>query len=133
MAVSYVPRSTLRGLFHQLARYGRGRIRLLRKHPDTFSLSCLIPLVFVIALLAGAAAGLVWAQAAMAIGAVLAVYAALVLSTSLAIAARQRSPAMFLWLPLIFVTIHIASGTGMLLELGSNALRGTRQVPAGTP
>ena len=35
VAVCYAPRSSLTGLFHQLARYGRGRIRLGRKHPET--------------------------------------------------------------------------------------------------
>ena len=41
--VLYFPRSSLRGLFHQMARYGRGRVRLLRKHPETFSPGGFIP------------------------------------------------------------------------------------------
>ena len=31
--VRYYPRTSLRGLFHQLRRYGQGRVRLLAKHP----------------------------------------------------------------------------------------------------
>src|SRR5207244_1512553 len=42
----YVPRGSLRGLFQQMVRYGRGRYRLLRKHPDTFSIACLLPAIF---------------------------------------------------------------------------------------
>src|SRR5207302_8409198 len=41
--VRYQPRGTLAGLFRQMVRYGRGRVRLLRKHPDTFSLKSLAP------------------------------------------------------------------------------------------
>ena len=37
VAVHYYPRASLRGLFFQMMRYGRGRVRLLRnpKHPQT--------------------------------------------------------------------------------------------------
>src|SRR5262245_38954230 len=35
VAARYVPRASLRGLFRQMARYGRGRVRLARKHPET--------------------------------------------------------------------------------------------------
>ena len=174
-AVSYVPRSSLRGLFRQMVRYGRGRIRLLRKHPDTFSPGSMVPLVFVLGLIAGGLASLALAWlgdglairlTAAAFAGVLALYAAIVLGTSLAIAARigrgeggkgrkgeggkggypldghpraggeiltsnlplSPSPFLpfFLWLPLIFVTIHVGSGTGMLLELVTPAQPGTR-------
>src|SRR5262249_2194741 len=37
VAVHYYPRSCLTGLFRQMMRYGAGRVRLLRKHPETFS------------------------------------------------------------------------------------------------
>src|SRR5436305_564656 len=45
--VRYFPRATLKALFLQMARYGRGRVRLLRKHPDTFSLTGFLPALFV--------------------------------------------------------------------------------------
>ncbi|GHT31184.1 hypothetical protein FACS1894214_2260 [Planctomycetales bacterium] len=38
IAVSYVPRNSLSGLFYQMFRYGKGRVKLFRKHPETFSL-----------------------------------------------------------------------------------------------
>ncbi len=53
-AVHYAPRDSLSGLFRQLVRYGRGRVRLLRKHPETFSLTSLLPAFFLL----GCAAGL---------------------------------------------------------------------------
>ncbi|MCL2743519.1 MAG: glycosyltransferase family 2 protein, partial [Planctomycetaceae bacterium] len=39
IAVRYVPRNSIKGLAYQLYRYGRGRMRLFRKHPETFSWS----------------------------------------------------------------------------------------------
>ena len=42
-AVHYQPRDTLSGLFKQLARYGRGRVRFVRKHPATFSWKSFAP------------------------------------------------------------------------------------------
>src|SRR5262249_36769813 len=44
--VRYYPRASLPGLFRQMVRYGRGRVRLLRKHPDTFSLPGFVPAAF---------------------------------------------------------------------------------------
>src|SRR5579875_3776875 len=37
LAVYYEPRSSLRALLRQMVRYGRGRVRLMTKHPDTVS------------------------------------------------------------------------------------------------
>ena len=51
--VHYHPRSSLSGLFRQMMRYGRGRVRLLRKHPDTFSLPGFVPAAFLAGVVAG--------------------------------------------------------------------------------
>ncbi len=122
IAAHYAPRDTLRGLYRQMVRYGRGRIRLWRKHPETFSWGIVPPLLFVIGLIAGlplcfAGYPLVggW-LAALYVGA-LAIYAAIVLAVSAAIAVRQRSLRLLAWLPLVFATIHVGSGAGLLREL----------------
>jgi succinoglycan biosynthesis protein ExoA len=47
IAVRYVPRNTLSGLAKQMNRYGRGRVRLWRKHRHTFSLKSFAPGLFV--------------------------------------------------------------------------------------
>ncbi|MFV0347391.1 MAG: glycosyltransferase, partial [Halodesulfovibrio sp.] len=44
--VQYYPRESLKGLFRQMHRYGTGRCRLWRKHPQTLTLNTLIPPVF---------------------------------------------------------------------------------------
>jgi succinoglycan biosynthesis protein ExoA len=125
IAVRYAPRDSLRGLFCQLVRYGRGRMRLLRKHPETRSWKTLIPAFFV----AGAVLGVVpavfsrWFAAAYA--AVLLAYAVLVAGVSLTAALRRRDPGLLPWLPAVYVTIHLAAGAGMLLEFFRPAGRPT--------
>ena len=117
LAIGYQPRSTLGGLVRQLVRYGRGRVRLLKKHPDTLSLSTMVPLVFVVGLIAGPLACVMAPRLTAVYVGTLIVYAAIVLTVTVRIAFRQ-SDARLLWrLPLVFATVHLASGTGMLLEL----------------
>src|SRR5436305_1861591 len=53
------PRGSLAGLARQMARYGRGRARLLLKHPATFSVTPLIPALFLAELAASFALGFV--------------------------------------------------------------------------
>jgi succinoglycan biosynthesis protein ExoA len=116
-AVHYAPRDSLAGLFRQLVRYGRGRVRLLRKHPETFSLQSLVPLLFVVGLIVGLPLSLaaIWVAGVYLAGA--AIYAAVVLTTSALIALRQRRIWPLLWLPTVFLTIHLACGIGILLEI----------------
>ena len=115
--VRYYPRSSLRGLFRQLTRYGRGRIRLFRKHPGTFSVPCFVPMLILLAF-AGTPL-LAWAPPRLAgpyLG-MLAFYGVLTLVISLQVARRRRDWAILPWLPLVFATIHFACGAGILQEL----------------
>ena len=117
VAVRYAPRDTLRGLFRQLVRYGRGRVRLWRKHRETFSLGILPPTLLVAGLLAGLplsfAAG--W-LAAIYVGAIM-LYGVILLAGSASIAIHRRSLGLFVPSLCAYVTIHLASGTGILMEL----------------
>lgn len=117
IGVRYHPRPSLRGLFRQMARYGRGRVRLLRKHPGTASPRGFAPAVFVLGLLTGPALAWVSPWLAQAYLATLALYMATVGAASLAIAARPGQFRLLPWLPSVFVTIHVGAGTGILLEL----------------
>jgi succinoglycan biosynthesis protein ExoA len=114
--VRYFPRSSLRGLFHQMARYGRGRVRLLRKYPETFSPGGFVPAAWVAGLLAGPLASLAWAPLWWVYTGAVALYLALVLATSAAIAWRRREPTFLGWLPLVFLTVHTGAGWGVLRE-----------------
>ena len=128
VAVRYAPRDTLRGLFRQLFRYGRGRVRLLRKHPETFSVFALAPGLFVAGVLLGMPAALVWAPLAVVYVAVLLLYAAILLSGSIAIAGHAKDYRLIGWLPWVFATVHAGSGTGLLWEAIAG-LRGKRLPP----
>ena len=113
----YFPRSSLRGLFHQLARYGRGRVRLVRKHPETFSPGGFIPAVWLAGLALGPVACLAWPPLWWIYTGAIALYTAVVLAASTSLALRHREPRFLAWLPLVFATVHAGSGWGILSEL----------------
>jgi succinoglycan biosynthesis protein ExoA len=112
--VRYHPRGTLAGLFRQMFRYGRGRARLLRKHPDTFSIGGFLPAAFLVGLLVGpVCAGLLpplWFVYSGVVG----LYASAVVGTSIALG--RREPALIPLLPLVFLAVHFGAGGGVLWE-----------------
>ncbi len=117
VAVHYTPRDTLRGLFRQLVRYGRGRVRLLRKHPETFSLGSMLPAAFTAGCIAGLPLSFVAGWLAIVYWGVLFIYAAVVLFCSVWTSVRLGDPALLPWLPLVFATVHLGSGFGELREM----------------
>jgi succinoglycan biosynthesis protein ExoA len=117
VAVHYHPRDSLPKLFRQMIRYGRGRVRLLRKHRDTFSLTGFVPAAFLAGLLVGPIlAGVMPALWYIYIG-TLAIYALILLASSLGIAFGQREPLLFPLLPLVFATVHLGAGAGQCWEM----------------
>jgi len=116
IAARYVPRSSLGGLFRQMVRYGRGRVRLARKHPETGSVRSFAPAAFLLGLLAGPPLAWLSPWLAALYGGTLALYAAVVLLVSLTLAARARRPTLFPLLPLVFATIHLGAGAGIVTE-----------------
>jgi succinoglycan biosynthesis protein ExoA len=117
VAVRYAPRATLGGLFRQLVRYGRGRVRLVRKHPETLSFGMLPPSLLVAGLVVGFPLSFtaVWLAAIYVVA--VALYTTVVLAASASLALRLRCLRLLLALPMVFLTIHVSSGIGMLLEL----------------
>lgn len=116
IALRYVPRSNLTALWRQMIRYGRGRFRLLRKHPETFSVGSLVPALFLLGLAAGTV--LVWFSSWLALAFIGAVgcYALAVALVSLALSFRERDLRLFSWLLVVFPTIHLGAGAGLLWE-----------------
>jgi succinoglycan biosynthesis protein ExoA len=119
--VRYYPRTTLPGLVRQMVRYGRGRARLLRKHPETFTFPGFVPALFLLGIVAGGCVSLLIPALAVAYFGVLALYALTVASVSAMIALKSRDPRRLPWLPLVFGAIHAGSGYGILRELLTGA------------
>jgi succinoglycan biosynthesis protein ExoA len=115
LALKYHPRNSLRGLFQQLYRYGRGRVRLMRKHRDSFHVvSTLRAALF--ALLAGPI--LCWAVPFLRVPFLVAVgiYLAMVVGISIWEAIRKGDVRLALWMPAAFLTIHAGAGAGIIAE-----------------
>jgi succinoglycan biosynthesis protein ExoA len=126
VALRYQPRGTLAGLFRQMARYGRGRVRLLRKHRETFGVGCFVPAAFVLGLVAGPFAALLSPWLAAAYAAAVGVYLVTVVVASLCLTAKARDPRLLPWLPAVFFAIHAGAGSGILLEAVAGIRRGGR-------
>jgi succinoglycan biosynthesis protein ExoA len=125
--VHYYPRASLTGLFRQMVRYGRGRVRLLRKHSDTFSLPGFVPAAFVAGVVLGPLLATWSALLGMLYLCVLGVYAAMLLLTSASLSLRRRDIRLLPVLPWVFLAIHTGAGTGVWCEL----LLGPRRTPEG--
>jgi succinoglycan biosynthesis protein ExoA len=115
--VRYYPRSSLRGLFHQLVRYGRGRVGLLHKHPESFALSSFLPALFLLGTLFGWIGGLLWSPLWLVYFGALGFYAGAILVESLLISLYQKQLRLLFRLPIIFLTVHLAAGWGVLADL----------------
>jgi succinoglycan biosynthesis protein ExoA len=114
--VHYHPRHTLGGLFRQLARYGRGRVRLSRKHPRTWSWKSMAPAAGLATWLALLLASPWSASALTLFAAANAAYALVLLGTTCGIAMQRGWSRPVAWLPAVFATIHFAAGFGELVE-----------------
>jgi succinoglycan biosynthesis protein ExoA len=121
--VRYHPRDSLGGLFRQMFRYGRGRVRLLRKHPETFTLPGFVPAAFVAGVFAGPFLAWWLPVLGFVYGGVLGFYALAVLLFSIALGARTREPGLLPLLPLAFLAIHFGAGSGILRELAARRAR----------
>ena len=123
IAVRYRPRSSLTDLFKQLVRYGRGRVRLLRKHSDTLDVKTLIPALFVLGAVLGAAMLPLspWLAGCYLVG--MSSYVAILSASSTVIAIGHRDVAILPWLPAVFLTIHTSCGVGLILEIANRSPR----------
>jgi len=114
--VRYHPRSNLAGLFRQMVRYGRGRVRLFRKHPETFGLSCFLPALFLLGLAGGPLLAWLSPWLSVAYAGSVGVYGLTLLAASALLAVRERDIRLLPWLPLVFAAIHLGAGCGILQE-----------------
>lgn len=121
LTVRYYPRETLSSLFSQMARYGRGRRKFVRKHPAAFTAELLVPPffvagIFVMALAwAGALLSGAFAVPAALLSALYLLYVLIVSAESLRIAFRNGF-AHLKYLPFIIFTVHAGLGWGFIRE-----------------
>ena len=121
LTVRYYPRDSFAGLYRQMRRYGEGRCRLWRKHPETLSLNTLVPPAFAGAVLAACCLvvpvliGLLpaWTLWPFAVG--FGLYAVLVAIQTL-ISCLESGWRYGLYLPAIFFVIHFGLGFGFSRE-----------------
>jgi glycosyltransferase involved in cell wall biosynthesis len=114
----YRPRSSLRALLRQYWNYGRGRVRVLRKHPEFLRARHLIPSAFLVALAGATIVAIVVPRGAIALAGLAGAYGG-----ALAVAAWTARPAPRAELALVppaVACLHAGYGAGMLFE----ALRG---------
>jgi hypothetical protein len=106
-----------------MLRYGRGRARLLLKHPATFSGSPLVPAAFLLALGGTFVLGLATPAFATLFCLTAFAYGTALLVCGTAVAARGRVAELAPLMPAVFASIHVGAGCGVLAELGPGLLR----------
>jgi len=125
LAVLYQPRTGLTCLWQQMIRYGRGRFRLIQKHPETFSLSQVVPAGFLVWLVIGGMTSSFWWRFAACFFGTLIVYLSVVLGFSSALGFRYGWRHI-LQAPAVYVVTHFGLGAGFLSELFVAGLGGRR-------
>lgn len=117
LAVHYHPRQSIPALMKQMARYGRGRVRLAFKHPEALTFPAAAPLLFFLSCLGLLVAGLWWREAALLGAGLASSYAVVVLLASTGLARRAARLAARCWLPVVFVAVHLGFAWGTLREV----------------
>ena len=120
LTIHYYPRENLRALWRQMVRYGEGRFRFIRKHPNALTLNQLIPAGFVIGLLFvltfpvyGRLSGSIGLWTGNVFVAVYILYFIVILVSTFQISARNNWT-FFMRLPYIFLATHAGLGFGFL-------------------
>ena len=129
LAVHYQPRRNVRALFHQMVRLGRGRVRLMRKHPGAIPKSELalvaVPPIVALTPLAWAVLPLIGAEV---VSLPLCLLAAAVILASIRLGFRHGIGSM--WdAPRIYAGMYCGLGSGLLLEMVRPAAR-SAAIPA---
>jgi succinoglycan biosynthesis protein ExoA len=115
LAVEYEARKSIGALAKQMMRYGRGRIRLARKHNSERSLSSMAPLFLCVLLALPCLA--FKSNVVVSILALPALfYTLLVVGASLQLILRTRRVKLA-WALLLYPVIHLGLGIGMIMEV----------------
>jgi glycosyltransferase involved in cell wall biosynthesis len=127
----YQPRASLGGLFRQYMQYGYWKVRVIRKHRLPASWLHVVPAIFLLALVALAAAAPFWQPAMWGWLGLVGAYMAGVVGAS-SRTARRGSRSILPVLPFVFGCFHFGYSVGFLLGLGALPRRGRAISPAFT-
>lgn len=117
IVVHYHPRSSIKGLAHQMSRYGRGRFRLAAKHPHSLSAPALAPMGFALGMIVCGLLGLWIPLFAALFGLGLLAYIGAVLAAIMALASKPAIWKAKLTLPVVFMAVHAGFAWGSAREL----------------
>jgi succinoglycan biosynthesis protein ExoA len=109
----YTHRNSLAKLFRQQYQYGFWKVRVIQKHRQPASIRHLVPIVFVIGIILGAALSLLNGYLAIAYAAFGGLYLLINLTASM-LTARRDGLAILPLLPVVFFIFHFAYGWGFL-------------------
>ena len=112
----YFGRQTLRALAVQYLRYGKSKVKTLREHLSSLRLRQIVAPAFVVWIFAGLPLILMNSPLLVLWLGGIAAYLILNLFFSVRVAARYGG-GLLPWLPLVFLTIHLAWGIGFWMEL----------------
>lgn len=118
--IVYDPRTTPKGLYNQLARYGTGRARLAAKHPRSLTLPAIIPPLWLVWLAVGAMLAFLHPYLAAVYLGSIALYVGTILGVSIALG-RGEPLAVRLRIPVVFLAIHLGFAWGFLREIWQRA------------
>ena len=122
IAIKYYPRESLAALWRQMVRYGKGRFQLLKKHPETFSIMGMPPIILVAGLILLPLLGLVNPGFFKLFGFAYGLYLLVVLGASFSIAFKAGIRHLR-YLPMIYVVIHFGLGIGFVSKFVKNIFR----------
>lgn len=122
LEVKYYPRENLSALFRQMTRYGAGRYRLFRKHPESLSLSTLAPPVFTLVFLFAVlltttiVCNVLPLRIGFLPGFLFLFYFSVVFVQSVSLCLKAN-PRYIYVLTMVFFVIHFGLGLGFLMEV----------------
>lgn len=113
LTIKYYPRENIQSLLQQMIRYGKGRINLLKKYPDTLSFTGLIPFFFVTGFIITILSSVI-SKTLMSLFII--PYLILISSFSIKVCTNNEKKYFLTYLK-IFSTIHTGLGIGQLIGI----------------
>ncbi|MFH2060878.1 MAG: glycosyltransferase family 2 protein [Pseudomonadota bacterium] len=116
LTIKYYPRENIRSLLQQMIRYGKGRINLLKKYPETFSFTGVIPFFFVTGIILMLLSSIISKTLVSLFIIPYLIYFFLISFFSIKLCINNRTKYFITHLK-IFSTIHTGLGIGQLIGL----------------